>query len=158
MTVDFLNEFEVRRLEELAEGEFPSNGWAKAILLLNKGASYGEAGKASGLTARQARYRRDKFLNQRFDMFPEGASGDWVPASERVEHEGGEIIPEEVAEAENTALESQPGTAGKSKKPKTDKKGKKKMSEKSKTGKKKKKKDKSKSGNKKKKKGKKKKN
>ncbi len=127
MAADFLNDFEINRLEELAAGEFPYNQWAKAILLLNCGASYTEAGQGSGLTARQARYRRDKFLRQRLDMFLGGAAGDWVSAS---------------AEGSVTAVgESQtdpdPGVKkGKSKK-KTKKK-KKKKKEKSKSGKKKK--------------------
>jgi hypothetical protein len=141
MTVDFLNEFEIRRLEELAQGEFPSSGWAKAILMLNKGASYGEAGRASGLTARQARYRRDKFLKQRLELFPGGASGDWVPASGSALHEGDD----------SAAVESRPDSGKKKKTAKAGKKDKKKKSKGTKKGKKKKKKkDKSKSGKKKK--------
>ncbi|MFN2159838.1 MAG: hypothetical protein ACK2U3_05360 [Anaerolineales bacterium] len=151
MVVDFLNEFEVRRLEELAEGEFPYNGWAKAILLLNRGASYGEAGRASGLTARQARYRRDKYLMQRLDMFPGGAAGDWVPASKTAFQETGESDIAAGEQVESGVVEPQPDFAESVEAAKIKNKSKKKKSEKSNKGKKKKKKkDKSKSGKKKK--------
>ena len=140
MAADFLNDFEIDRLEELAAGEYPYNQWAKAILLLNWGASYSEAGQGSGLTARQARYRRDKFLRQRLEMFQGEADGGWVPVS---------------AEGSVTAVgESQPDPGPGVKKGKPEKKGKNKKSAESKKGKKKKKKKgKSKSGKKKKKKG-----
>ena len=51
--------------------EHPSYQWALALLAVDEGVTLVEAGERSGLTARQARYWRDKFLEKRMAIFPE---------------------------------------------------------------------------------------
>ena len=58
-------------LEKATTTEHPSYQWALALLAVDEGVTFVEAGERSGLTARQARYWRDKFLEKRMAIFPE---------------------------------------------------------------------------------------
>ena len=51
--------------------EHPSYQWALALLAVDEGVTFVEAGERSGLTARQARYWRDRFLVKRMAIFPD---------------------------------------------------------------------------------------
>jgi hypothetical protein len=51
--------------------EHPSYQWALALLAVDEGVTLVEAGERSGLTARQARYWRDRFLVKRMAIFPD---------------------------------------------------------------------------------------
>ena len=56
--------------------EHPSYQWALALLAVDEGVTLVEAGERSGLTARQARYWRDRFLLKRMAIFPEDFQGE----------------------------------------------------------------------------------
>jgi len=58
-------------LDKAVTTEHPSYQRALALLAVDEGVTLVEAGERSGLTARQARYWRDKFLEKRMAIFPE---------------------------------------------------------------------------------------
>ncbi len=121
-------------LGKAVKTEHPSYQWALALLAVDEGVTLVEAGERSGLTARQARYWRDRFLVKRMAIFPDDMQ------IETAEQGKGE------PEADPIAGKAQkPQGKGKSKKKKKKKNkakkekksAKKKKSKKNKTGKKK---------------------
>ncbi|HUV91838.1 MAG TPA: helix-turn-helix domain-containing protein [Anaerolineales bacterium] len=58
-------------LDKAVTTEHPSYQWALALLAVDEGVTLVEAGERSGLTARQARYWRDRFLVKRMAIFPD---------------------------------------------------------------------------------------
>ncbi len=79
MSEQFLTQAEKLKLEEISHGDSPESGLAQALLALNEGSSYGAAGKPAGLTSRQTRYRRDKFLKLRMGMFSQDITVENIP-------------------------------------------------------------------------------
>ena len=79
MSEKFLSEDEKIKLEEIAQTDSSQSQWARAVLALNEGSSYAEAGKRAGLTARQARYQRDKFLRLRMGMVSGASQVETAP-------------------------------------------------------------------------------
>jgi len=61
---------EQTQIEEIANGQKPYSQWANALLLLDKGTSIKQAAEQTGLTRRQVRYRRDRFITKRLQLFP----------------------------------------------------------------------------------------
>jgi len=59
------------QLKKAVTTEHPSYQWALALLAVDEGVTFVEAGERSGLTARQARYWRDRFLVKRMAIFPD---------------------------------------------------------------------------------------
>jgi outer membrane biosynthesis protein TonB len=59
-------------LEEIAGQEMPHSQRASVLLSLDSGASQKEAGERAGMSPRQARYWRDRFVQHRLDIFPQG--------------------------------------------------------------------------------------
>ena len=59
------------QLKKAVTTEHPSYQWAVALLAVDEGVTLVEAGERSGLTARQARYWRDRFLVKRMSIFPD---------------------------------------------------------------------------------------
>jgi hypothetical protein len=57
-------------LEEISGLEMPHSQRASVLLALDSGASQKEAGERAGLSPRQARYWRDRFVQHRLDIFP----------------------------------------------------------------------------------------
>ncbi|MFC2054892.1 hypothetical protein ACFLV7_11455 [Chloroflexota bacterium] len=113
-------------LEKAVTTEHPCHQWAVAFLAVDEGVTLVEAGERSGMTARQVRYWRNKFLVKGMAIFPEDMQ------IEDAEKEMGEPEADPIA---GKAHKSK-GT-GKSKKKKKKKSAKKKKSKKKKTGKKK---------------------
>ena len=68
---NLLTSSERDQLKKAVTTEHPSYQWALALLAVDEGVTLVEAGERSGLTARQARYWRDKFLEKRMATFPE---------------------------------------------------------------------------------------
>ncbi len=131
---NLLTSSERDQLQKAVTSEHPSYQWAVALLAVDEGVTLVEAGERSGLTARQARDWRDRFLLKRMAIFPEDFQ------VEDAEKEKGE------PEADPTAGKAQKSQGeGKSKKKKVKKKkakkekksAKKKKSKKNKPGKKK---------------------
>jgi hypothetical protein len=121
-------------LDKAVTTEHPSYQWALALLAVDEGVTLVEAGERSGLTARQARYWRDKFLEKRMAIFPEDLQ------IEDAEKEKGEPEADPIAGKANKSQGN--GKSKKKKKEKTKakkekKSGKKKKSKKKKTEKKK---------------------
>ena len=68
---NLLTSSERDQLKKTVTTEHPSYQWALALLAVDEGVTLVEAGERSGLTARQTRYWRDKFLEKRMAIFPE---------------------------------------------------------------------------------------
>ena len=121
-------------LGKAVKTEHPSYQWAIALLAVDEGVTLVEAGERSGLTARQARYWRDRFLVKRMAIFPDDMQ------IEAAEQGKGEPEADPIA---GKAQKSQGKGKSKKKKKKNNKtkkekkSAKKKKSKKNKTGKKK---------------------
>ena len=122
------------QLKKAVTTEHPSYQWAVALLAVDEGVTLVEAGERSGLTARQARYWRDRFLVKRMAIFPDDLQ------VEDIEKEKGELEADPIA---GKAQKSQGKGKSKKKKKKKNKAkkekkpAKKKKSKKVKNGKKK---------------------
>jgi hypothetical protein len=58
-------------LVEIAGLEIPHSQRASVLLALDSGATQVEAGKRAGMSPRQARYWRDRFVQHRLNIFPQ---------------------------------------------------------------------------------------
>jgi len=58
-------------LVEIAKLEMPHSQRASVLLALDSGASQTMAGERVGMSPRQARYWRDRFIQRRLDIFPQ---------------------------------------------------------------------------------------
>jgi len=63
-------------IEKFANGQKPYSQWANALLLLDKGTSIKQAAEQTGLTHRQVRYRRDRFLTKRMELFASASDNE----------------------------------------------------------------------------------
>jgi hypothetical protein len=79
MSEQFLTQDEKLKLTAISKSDSPESGLAQALLALNEGSSYGAAGNPVGLTSRQTRYRRDKFLKLRMGMFSQEITSNGTP-------------------------------------------------------------------------------
>ncbi len=121
-------------LGKAVTSEHPSYQWALALLAVDEGVTLVEAGERSGLTARQARYWRDRFLVKRMAIFPDDLQ------VEDTEKEEGELETEPTAGKAHKSQgkgKSKKKKKKKSKEKKEKKPTKKKKSKKMKSGKKK---------------------
>lgn len=64
-----LTDEEQIKIRHIASRQSPTQQWAEALLLLDKGVSIKHAAEQTGLTSRQVRYRRDRFLLQGWNFF-----------------------------------------------------------------------------------------
>jgi hypothetical protein len=115
------------QLKKAVTTEHPSYQWAVALLAIDEGVTLVEAGERSGLTARQARYWRDRFLVKWMAIFPDDLQ------VEDIEKEKGELEADPIA---GKAQKSQGKGKSKKKKKKKNKAKKEKKSAKKKKSKK----------------------
>lgn len=73
-----LNPGERRICEELARGKAPWSQRAQALLSVDGGASYTDAGEITGLRASQVKYWVDAFRRRGVEIFPEGGEMEVV--------------------------------------------------------------------------------
>ena len=131
---NLLTSSERDQLKKAVSTEHPSYQWALALLAVDEGVTLVEAGERSGLTARQARYWRDRFLLKRMAIFPDELQ------VEDTEKEKGEPESDPIADKANKSQGKGKNKKKKKKKKKAKKEkksAKKKKSTKKKTGKKK---------------------
>jgi hypothetical protein len=116
-------------LGKAVTSEHPSYQWALALLAVDEGVTLVEAGERSGLTARQARYWRDRFLVKRMAIFPDDLQIE--------DAEKGKGVPEADPIADKAYKSQGTGKSKKKKKKKTKAKKEKKSAKKKKSKKKK---------------------
>ena len=122
---NFMTSDERAFCQQIAAGEAPHSGRARALLALDAGSTQAQAAKEAGLSTGQVRYWLARFLEDRLGIFPDGFPSAPVAKMEDIAANKSKDKKVKKSKVKTKKGKKEDGKGKKSKKSKKDKKGKK---------------------------------